>query len=723
MEDIMANIVTKTYDLNITPGGVRTLVNLSQYENGRQLVFRLVGDANISIPSGSTAVIEGTKPDGNVYSGTGTVDAAAGTVTFQEEVQMTAVAGEYMAKVKVLSGSQMVASGIITMLISMDPVSDGAVESDSDVQGLIAEARQVYEGIQNDLNSLDTEVDVLSARMDNFAQLPSGSTSGDAELIDIRVGADGTTYPTAGDAVRGQVNDLKAAIMSSLEINGLSYNFGVVDIPQAQITDAQSKGVTCTVNGNTFTLNGTATGSIMLNLDFNKIKITQRPIYFYIKRSDGAKTQSGVYLHISYYNNDGDPVSSADTINIFNDLVPYSYSENAKYTRNYFFVAAGTSFDNVQFEYNFLNSPPLDIDAIEASKGLFTQAQSFIPLTWEAATGYWASNGTFVTYGKIHTATIDVQSGDVYSLTARSFYGVAVAVFYTGDDVATGIVSLVRISDADKWEYNYELIVPSGAEHLMIQQYNGSLREIMLECMLYQKSENLIAKTALSNKLIAYNGDSICEGRYSGTADNGGGYAKLIADKVSCQFENRAISGGILASAVPSGNAPARFVVTDVAKMRQDADLICFEGGINDFYRDVPLGTFDPDDYTGSVDTATVCGALESIFRQAIVKWQGKPICFVIVHRCWSTKQPNNAGYTFSQLRESAIGICQKYSIPFYDAYTKSGLNAYNPDQTTAFLTAGSSGGPDGMHPNEAGYKAYYVPQLIDLFESILYTS
>lgn len=61
---------------------------------------------------------------------------------------------------------------------------------------------------------------LLSARMDTFTQLPSGSTSGNAELIDIRVGADGVTYPTAGDAVRGQVTDLK----SDLDITTPSYN-------------------------------------------------------------------------------------------------------------------------------------------------------------------------------------------------------------------------------------------------------------------------------------------------------------------------------------------------------------------------------------------------------------------------------------------------------------------------------------------------------------------
>ena len=84
-------------------------------------------------------------------------------------------------------------------------------------------------------SKFNAQLETQKKRIDNIVALPDGSTTGDAELTDIRVGADGKTYPNAGDAVREQVSSLKEDI-NDLKSSGANNESLIV------IYDILSKG-------------------------------------------------------------------------------------------------------------------------------------------------------------------------------------------------------------------------------------------------------------------------------------------------------------------------------------------------------------------------------------------------------------------------------------------------------------------------------------------------
>lgn len=68
---------------------------------------------------------------------------------------------------------------------------------------------EAFDGIlETELKKMSDELALQKSRMDTFTSLKEGSTTGDAEISDIRVGWNGKTYNNAGEAVRGQFDTL-----------------------------------------------------------------------------------------------------------------------------------------------------------------------------------------------------------------------------------------------------------------------------------------------------------------------------------------------------------------------------------------------------------------------------------------------------------------------------------------------------------------------------------
>lgn len=226
-------------------------------------------------------------------------------------------------------------------------------------------------------------------------------------------------------------------------------------------------------------------------------------------------------------------------------------------------------------------------------------------------------------------------------------------------------------------------------------------------------------KYKLFGKKIAYIGDSIAESRTGETFDNNGGsYPVLISKIVHGTYSNDAQGGATIAR-----GTGVYAISSHITDMPLDADVVCLEGGINDYWLDVPMGTFTQNTFPAAdtFDATTFCGAFEKMLRIAIDRWPGIPIVFVIVHKITTTAWTNNAqGYSFADMRDNMIAILKKYSVPFVDMWAEGGLNAYIPSLNNAYLNGGANTHPDGCHPDKNGYEKYYVPRLIEMFEKLL---
>ncbi len=203
----------------------------------------------------------------------------------------------------------------------------------------------------------------------------------------------------------------------------------------------------------------------------------------------------------------------------------------------------------------------------------------------------------------------------------------------------------------------------------------------------------------LKNKKILFLGDSITEGAGASVVENR--FTDLVAKELEADFENYGIGGTRIAKQTNPSEYPRwdKDFISRVEEMDKEADLVVVFGGTNDWgHGDSSFGDFS------SRDPYTFYGALHVLYTALIEKYPASTIIVLTpLHRCGENdrnidpKRPNNIRL-LKEYVEAIREVAEYYSLPVLDLYKTSGLQPAIPIIKETYM-------PDGLHPNDAGYK------------------
>ena len=186
------------------------------------------------------------------------------------------------------------------------------------------------------------------------------------------------------------------------------------------------------------------------------------------------------------------------------------------------------------------------------------------------------------------------------------------------------------------------------------------------------------------------------------------GYSEMIGYNHRMRVDNRAVNSATL------GITYGKHCICDdvLAYVNNDStyDYILVEGGVNDYFNDIPLGTVTPSGTT-VFDRTTVCGALEMIFSRIRSTAPSAKTVFVIAHDILDTRvKKNDQGLTFLDYSEGIREVCEKYGIEIADCSTELTTSDPDMERQYTYTWRGIFPDSDGIHPNEEGYRRFYVP-------------
>ena len=531
------------------------------------------------------------------------------------------------------------------------------------------------------VNEQNEKINVLKSRMDTFTSLPNGSTTGDAELTDIRVGYNGRVYPTAGDAVRDQNAELNIDLsrLSNLirMVSDSMVNPNVVTIPSPinLIGTFEAGGI----QGNNGEPNeyknafrNSEPVSYVANVTVKPLKNSIVYIHKYYKgkwigqvaRLEGEQTytiDNNITVKIVIL---GDNYITLENINSYISL---TYDINYKF-KDYLFDILLSTTESIK-KYSASNSGNIiNKDGMELGgypKGYYTD---YIPII-----GYSTI---------LYTANINV-SGNYVS-------------FYDENKKYIPDISIPSTTAAASIKSDYIDITGNKynkARYIRVNYYGEEFKNAVI----------LIKNNSvLSGLVINALGDSITSTDY--TVPN---WWQMISKECNCNFNNYGVSGTSIAYNKYREEHFGKCFAERVAELDTNADCVIVMGGTND--DETPRGNWN------DMVNTTFYGALNIIMSKLSNNFTGKPILF-----CTPIQKADDYANNISdplsalnalsstdtmslQLRAEAIKAkASQYGFEVLDLYNHSGING--ADANKIYYRTG-----DKFHPSEKGQKCLKI--------------
>lgn len=606
-----------------------------------------------------------------------------------------------------------------------------------------AAALAAENAVDSERTSREVADSTINARIDNLAHLSEGSTTGDAELADIRVADNGITYPSAGDAVRAQIRNCNSnfnaavnPIYKTIQLN--------VDMSLKHATANTLWGVYFTspckyVNYKPrFVSNDSTT------------EITSGTFTWYRYRASAMADNSPAKLMSTGTANIGEYVGFPNVTT--NDILvvssPYSaYTDKTCDIMGMCSIYNGavdgvTSFAANQMCGDFQITPYKDPagEAIqnltESVMDLGEETVSFYnPATNEAGSNFWWGiypNSTYYNMrytpefnytGTFKWAVFKTDDGTNVANTSKLiklYEGTATtgeSVFFKKIDPTMFIeFSPDQMNSTKKLKYNtdknfngftmalYEKLAVGGKLKYQVY-YTGSYAKYIPAGKV-----EFLGSIRESHTWAAF-GDSLTERNYRA----GNNYVDFVAANYDLNVVNYGVSGsGYKNSNWDNKAFYQRIATIDPSKF----DFITIMGSINDSNNYTLADIGDVNDS----GTTTICGCINTTLANYYTVAPYTPIG-IITATPSAAHNPTNPNDFMSVYTEKLVAIAKLHGIPCLDLYNCSGLRPWDPDFLDKYYKSDVNGvlDTDGIHPNTEGHKKFIAPKVTAFIKSILY--